>query len=87
MLKKDELTRGCMAKAHPDEMTFVLLGRDPAAASTIAFWIQERLRLGLDKPTDPKLIEAMKTMDTMRAQALQYAADRQRAAVMGNRTK
>lgn len=32
MRKRDELVAGCMAKAHDDEMTFVLLGRDPAAS-------------------------------------------------------
>lgn len=58
MRKRDELTKGCMAKAHDEEMTFTLLGRDAAAPSTIRFWIAERIRLGKNTPGDAQLTEA-----------------------------
>ena len=40
MLKRDELTNpdSCMSRAHDDEMMFVLLGRDPAAAVAVRAW-------------------------------------------------
>jgi hypothetical protein len=47
-----------MAKAKDDEMTFVLLARDEAAPVAIRAWINERIRLGMNKPDDPKTIEA-----------------------------
>ena len=58
MKKKNELVNGCMAKAEDDEMTFVLLERDKASPATIRFWIQERIKLGLNKSGDAKLVEA-----------------------------
>lgn len=60
MKKRDELTdpKSCMSRARDDEMTFVLLGRDAAAPSTIRAWIAERLRLGKNKPDDPQIVEA-----------------------------
>jgi len=36
----------CYANAHPDEPMFVLLGRDPAAASAVVFWCALRAALG-----------------------------------------
>ena len=58
MRKRDELISGCMAKARNDEMTFVLLGRDPAAPVAIRAWIRERIRLGKNREGDAKLTEA-----------------------------
>jgi hypothetical protein len=47
MRKKDELGQEhtCMRHAHPEEMVFVLLSRDPAAPVAIRAWVAERLRL------------------------------------------
>lgn len=46
----------CYAKALPAEPTFTLIGRDPTAALTVAFWIEVRRAMG---KTDPaKLAEA-----------------------------
>lgn len=61
MLKKDELTdlSSCMSRARSNEMTFVLLARDPAAPEAIRAWIQARLRLGKNQPNDPQLVEAL----------------------------
>ncbi|MBU6231389.1 hypothetical protein KGP36_01870 [Patescibacteria group bacterium] len=59
MIKTEELEKGCMAKALPEEMTFVLLARDPAAPATIRFWMKERNRLGRNtEPLDEQLAEA-----------------------------
>lgn len=58
MRKRDELVSGCMAKAQEDEMTFVLLARDPDAPGTIRDWIARRIVSGKNKPGDAKLVEA-----------------------------
>ncbi len=67
MRKRDELTNpsGCMFRAHDDEMTFVLLGRDEAAPPTIRHWIHERIALGKNAPGDPQLVEAAACAETM----------------------
>lgn len=60
MLKKDELTNpnSCLNRAQDNEMTFVLLGRDPAARVAVQVWIEERIRIGKNKRTDPQIQEA-----------------------------
>lgn len=62
MRKKDELSqpRTCMQSAHPKELVFVLLSRDPAAPAAIRAWVAERQRLNKNKETDPKIVEALK---------------------------
>lgn len=68
MRKRDELTAGCMAKARDDEMTFVLLGRDPSAPVAIRAWIADRIRQGWNEPDDPKIVEADECARTMEAE-------------------
>jgi hypothetical protein len=60
MRKRDELTdpTSCMNRARDDEWTFVLLGRDVAAAAAVRAWIDERIRLGKNTPSDPQIQEA-----------------------------
>lgn len=67
MRKRDELGRKdtCMAHAHSQEMTFVLLGRDPAAPMAIYAWAAERIRLGKNAEGDAQIIEARACADTM----------------------
>lgn len=67
MRKRDELTdpNSCMCRAHDDEMTFVLLGRDAAAPAAIRAWIEERIRLGKNTRDDPQVIEAEQCARTM----------------------
>lgn len=48
----------CWNKAREDEMLFVLLERDDAFPGTVRYWISERIRLGLNKPGDEKLVRA-----------------------------
>lgn len=62
MIKKEELSNpnSCMNRALPEEMTFVLLGRDIAASATIRFWVRERIRLGKNKLNDPQIVSALK---------------------------
>ena len=52
-------TNSCWNKAADDELVFVLLGRDVAAAATVRFWAQERIRLGENQPGDAKIAEAL----------------------------
>ena len=61
MLKRLELSdpNSCMSKARDDEMTFVLLGRDPAAPAAILAWCQERVRVGKNQRGDAQIQEAM----------------------------
>jgi hypothetical protein len=66
MRKKEELARNtCLAHAHPEEMTFVLLGRDPAAPMAIYHWCAERIALGKNKEGDEQIIEARACADKM----------------------
>lgn len=72
MIKRTELIHpnSCLNKAHEDEMVFVLIGRDAAAAATVEFWIRERIRLKKNKPDDPQIEEARHCVEQMRAEAL-----------------
>lgn len=61
MIKREELSdpRSCMSKAREDEMTFVLLGRDPASISAIYAWVRARLRFGKNKEDDLQIQDAL----------------------------
>ncbi len=50
-----ENPKSCWNKARSEEMTFIILGRDPAAAATLQAWIDERLRLHLNKEDDEQI--------------------------------
>lgn len=67
MRKKDELKdpKSCLNKAKKKEMIFVLLGRDMAAAVAVRAWINERIRLGKNKPEDKKIKEAEGWIETV----------------------
>jgi hypothetical protein len=60
MKKQEELkdARSCLNRARADEWLFVLLGRDRAAPAAVRAWIEERIRLGKNKPSDPQIKEA-----------------------------
>ena len=60
MLKATEMTSptSCLNKAREDELIFVLLERDPAATVAVQAWIDERIRIGRNKPDDEKIAEA-----------------------------
>lgn len=74
MRKRDELSRphSCMGCAHPDEMVFVLLGRDAAAPAAIRAWVDERIRLGRNASTDEQIVEALKCAATMAREGRQW---------------
>jgi hypothetical protein len=76
MRKKDELAREhtCMQHAHPDEMVFVLIGRDPAAPVAIRAWVAERLRLGKNVATDDQITSALTDAATMEAEGTKWKA-------------
>lgn len=67
MLKKEEMTNpeSCMSRARPDELVFVLLGRDAAAPAAIRSWAQERVRLEKNLPSDAQILEALDCADRM----------------------
>src|SRR4051812_14011769 len=71
VIKSAELSnpQSCMSRAHDDEMTFVLLGRDVAAPWTIRFWAAERIRLGKNNPFDSQILEAYACAASMEASA------------------
>ena len=52
----------CYANAHPDEPMFVLLGRDPWAASLVRLWAEAR---EMRDKSDPKAAEARECADDM----------------------
>lgn len=60
MIKSKELSdpTSCLNKADDDELLFVLLGRDPAAAAAVRAWIRERINLGKNNFDDAKITEA-----------------------------
>lgn len=67
MRKRDEIQREntCLSHAHPEEMVFVLLGRDAAAADTIRYWCGLRILLGKNTEADPQIVEARQCARTM----------------------
>lgn len=68
MRKRDETNpanKTCLNTALPDEMLFVLLGRDVAAPAAIRFWCSERIRLGKNMVGDPQITEALACAETM----------------------
>jgi hypothetical protein len=67
VLKRDELAnpKSCLNKANDDEYLFVLLQRDPASGAAIMAWVNSRLALGLNKATDPQIVEAVATANGM----------------------
>ena len=62
MIKREEIadSSSCLNKARDDEPIFVLLARDAAAIHAVMCWINARIELGLNIPTDGKLDEAVK---------------------------
>lgn len=67
MRKRDELANpnSCMSRAEPNEMTFVLLGRDVAAPFAIREWVRARVRLGKNTYLDAQIEEALDCADQM----------------------
>lgn len=60
-------------KADDRERIFVLLARDKAAPTAIRAWIGERLRLGLNLPTDAQIQEANFCADAMEIDGNQFS--------------
>lgn len=67
MRKRDELTDplSCMSRAKPNELTFVLLGRDVCAPDTIRHWCRSRCRAGKNVWGDAQIREAMECARNM----------------------
>lgn len=62
MRKQEEVTNptSCLNNAHPAEMLFVLLGRDPAAPIAIRAWCEARVRLSKNVQDDPQIQDALR---------------------------
>lgn len=73
MLKRDELSNpaSCLNRAADNELVFVLLARDPAAAATVASWCNQRLLLGKNLPGDPQIQDALSWAETVQRQHLE----------------
>lgn len=71
MRKSRELTdpQSCLNRAAPDELLFVLRGRDPAAPSAIRSWAIERLKLGMNHGNDLQICEALECAELMEKQS------------------
>lgn len=67
MIKREELSdpNSCMNRAEDGDMTFVLLGRDPAAPAAIHAWVQARIQLGKNVPGDAQITEARQAIARM----------------------
>ena len=63
----------CFNRALMDEPIFVLLGRDPAAPVAIRAWVEERERLGKNKPQDRQILDALDVSSLMERQRLAKA--------------
>lgn len=61
MKKREELSdsQSCLSKASDDEEIFVLLGRDPSACFAVISWCSDRIKRGINKPDDPKIVSAL----------------------------
>lgn len=70
MRKSEELSNpnSCMSRALPNEMTFVLLGRDFVAPAVIREWCRLRCLHGKNTPKDPQITEALACADAMESE-------------------
>jgi hypothetical protein len=60
----------CFNRAHSEELMFVLLERDPAAAIAIGAWIEARIRLGKNAADDAQVREAREILCAMQKRHL-----------------
>lgn len=67
-----ELKSGCMAKAFPDEPTFVLLARDACAPLAIRAWIEARIISGKNTRGDAQIGEARTLLATMEGEQSEW---------------
>lgn len=70
MQKRQEIEdpNSCLNKAMDEELIFVLLSRDPAAAATVRFWVDLRLKMGLNTRHDQKIQNAEELASRMDVQ-------------------
>lgn len=70
MIKADEVRDpySCFNRSAPDEWLFVLLARDQAAPVAIRAWVDERIRLKLNKIDDRQIQDALQTAARMEQQ-------------------
>jgi len=54
-----------MSRAEPNEMVFVLLGRDPIAPIVIRIWCMLRVLISKNQKNDKQIVEALECADVM----------------------
>jgi len=83
MIKRDEIEHpeSCFNKASDQERLFVLLARDPAAPVAVRAWIDERIRLGKNKPDDDQIREARECASRMEAERAEIESARRQQAM------
>lgn len=55
----------CLNKARPDEMVFVLLGRDSSSSVAIRAWVEDRIRNGKNHTGDEQITDALECAKVM----------------------
>ena len=80
MLRRDEVMApfSRFNRAREDEMVFVLLGRDVAAAPAIRAWANARIERGKNKAGDAQIKEALACADIMEREAVERQATLER---------
>lgn len=78
MIKRDEIEdpQSCFNKAADNERLFVMLARDPAAPVAIRAWIDERIRLGKNTPSDAQIREAHECANLMDVERVEIESAR-----------
>lgn len=67
-----ELKIGCMAKAHDDEPTFVLLARDKVAPDVVREWCRLRCLHGKNQVKDAQIQEALELANLMEKEQTEW---------------
>jgi hypothetical protein len=72
MRKVDELAHpmSCLNRARDDEFIFVLLARDVAAPAAIRYWVDQRIKLLKNFPSDPQILHALEVATQMEKEQL-----------------
>ena len=70
MIKSQEMSSktSCLNRAMSHEMLFVLMARDKCAPETIRYWCDRRILVGLNKPEDKQILEALDIAELMELQ-------------------
>lgn len=67
MTRSEEINEhhSCLNKAEDDEPLFILRAKDLTAPTIISFWVEERIKRGLNERNDPRILEAVSQITNM----------------------